>query len=1309
MKKVFFLIPVIAALNLMGQSTALVTGIITSSFTGTPVIGAKIQAGTVATYSVAGGIYYLNVPPGSYQLVCSKAGFDDVTLTVLNLQAGSSTTQDFLLPERTNLPDSAMAVIDTSYSPTGIAVTWNLPRGPYELLYDDGTQENFSVWSLQGNMNAVHFSALVFPVQITGGKVNTGNTLNYPPGSNPLVPFQISVYKDDGPGGAPGTKIAGPFDVIPATLGWVSFAFPTPVTANGSFYLVMIQGGNAPNASGIAIDETTSAGRSMSRFVTGNGPWLPAPGNFMIRADIIGTGGPLPPVLEVPVAPSQLLGYTVYRLKQGEEYNPAVWTIVGYPSIEKIIDFSWISLPCGPYRWGIRANYSNNRISPVSFSNVIGKCWTKSVTVDVSLSCPESPVEGSTVKLTNLVYPDTLYTTTLTGSSQAVFPKVWRGTYEIRTSRFGYDPSVQIQSISSDTGFSAYLLQQKAPPHALRVNDSTLLASWSPPRPEKTLFSESWESGTFSANNWTVEGGQNWSVSAAYGQPQPSAMFGYSPAVLNYSQTLTSKQIQGENSAVLKLSYDFCLDNFGNTTVNQMAVEIFDGQNWHTLKNYTNEGGSIAWTSQELDISSYTNSAFRIRFRAYGGDSYDINHWNFDNIRVTASEAVAIAGSCVIGYSLYLNNILCNVTTDTTSYLPPQFVTYGLPQVCCVEANYSSGSSAAVCQTFLSHFLPAPEGLTAQVLSQDVRLTWIRPELPGQPLVAPPGLTGYQIFRNGMLVDSVAGQDVVQYTDSSVFPGNYYYHVRAVYDLTFYNFSGQGFSVKDGPAEAYVDYGRGLPFTETWDPASFSHNEWTAGQNWTIDGSKGYPQPSSGFSGTPGLTGYLSSLESTIFNTLHLSCSKVWFEYDISLTDLTATGNEKLFTEIYYNQVWHILEIFYNNSSLPWDHRKIDISAVKGKAFRIRFRAEGTNSQDITGWNIDNIQLYSVCKAPSGLEGNISGEDVILTWDPPECDEGYGLEEGFEENFFPPQNWTITATNTVKTWFHSDNTLPTGVHSGNYAATVSWDYSHQDEYLIAHDILVTGKLTFWSHAFQGSAHLDHYYVEISDNHTLTWNKVFDLSALPPYPSPSGYNEWNSPYEISLDAYMGQVVDIAWHAVDGDGQGLWYSWSVDDCSVGSKKIAPDNQWSGYDVYRKNPGSPTFDKINPSPVAAETYTDENPGNGTFGYYIVQSSEECSAKMTSDTVFADVVTKIEDPSSYNIIKVYPNPVSDHVTIESSGSDIIMISLMNQNAVVLMEKEYRDCKKTSLNTLNFSCGIYFLKVTTTSSVKIEKIILLK
>ena len=105
------------------------------------------------------------------------------------------------------------------------------------------------------------------------------------------------------------------------------------------------------------------------------------------------------------------------------------------------------------------------------------------------------------------------------------------------------------------------------------------------------IFSEDWSSASFATNGWTAAQGSNWIISTISGNPAPSAMFGNSPQLTDYSETLTSPVIAPRYAPRLYLSYDIYLDNFGTTTVNQMAVEVWDGNAWIQLKNYSNSGG----------------------------------------------------------------------------------------------------------------------------------------------------------------------------------------------------------------------------------------------------------------------------------------------------------------------------------------------------------------------------------------------------------------------------------------------------------------------------------------------------------------------------------------------------------------------------------------------------------------------------------------------------------------------------------------------------------------------------------------------
>ena len=98
----------------------------------------------------------------------------------------------------------------------------------------------------------------------------------------------------------------------------------------------------------------------------------------------------------------------------------------------------------------------------------------------------------------------------------------------------------------------------------------------------------------------------------------------------------------GVHAPVMQLKYDIYLSNFSTATVETMAVELWNGTAWSVLKSYTNAGGNIPWTSETLDISSVThNPAFQIRFHAAGDNSYNINNWNIDNIKVLSTDGTS--------------------------------------------------------------------------------------------------------------------------------------------------------------------------------------------------------------------------------------------------------------------------------------------------------------------------------------------------------------------------------------------------------------------------------------------------------------------------------------------------------------------------------------------------------------------------------------------------------------------------------------------------------------------------------------------
>ncbi len=207
-----------------------------------------------------------------------------------------------------------------------------------------------------------------------------------------------------------------------------------------------------------------------------------------------------------------------------------------------------------------------------------------------------------------------------------------------------------------------------------------------------------------------------------------------------------------------------------------------------------------------------------------------------------------------------------------------------------------------------------------------------------------------------------------------------------------------------------------------------------------------------------------------------------------------------------------------------------------------------------------NIVLSEITLPPAAVQAiEASSNTVNLTWREPGT--GDNISQGFEETTFPPTDWTqiITDTNpagtsgVLPTWCQVGIILinpPVPPHSGLYQAAIWWDYVHQDEWLITPQFVcpANADLTFWSYVYLGSIYGDHYYVKVSTDNGNTWTVLWDASALT-----GGWNYYDTPIIIDLDAYVGQQIKLAWHADDPpSNDGIWHVWFVDDITVGNAK-------------------------------------------------------------------------------------------------------------------------------------------------------------
>ena len=233
-----------------------------------------------------------------------------------------------------------------------------------------------------------------------------------------------------------------------------------------------------------------------------------------------------------------------------------------------------------------------------------------------------------------------------------------------------------------------------------------------------------------------------------------------------------------------------------------------------------------------------------------------------------------------------------------------------------------------------------------------------------------------------------------------------------------------------------------------------------------------------------------------------------------------------------------------------------------------QYTANATGYQPATGQavvgttnlNMGDITVNEMANPPFGVVAaeNSTFTQVNLTWQAP-GQGGAGITEGFEGTAFPPTDWTQVITDTgaagttgvLPTWCSLGTVALTPAvppHGGTLQSGLWWSYNHQDEWLKTPQFVCppSASLTFWSYVYLGSTNGDHYYVKISTDNGSTWTTLWDASTLT-----GGWNYYATAINIDLNAYAGQQVKLAWHALDPpSNDGLWYCWLIDDITVGS---------------------------------------------------------------------------------------------------------------------------------------------------------------
>ncbi|HPI85666.1 MAG TPA: T9SS type A sorting domain-containing protein [Bacteroidales bacterium] len=598
--------------------------------------------------------------------------------------------------------------------------------------------------------------------------------------------------------------------------------------------------------------------------------------------------------------------------------------------------------------------------------------------------------------------------------------------------------------------------------------------------------------------------------------------------------------------------------------------------------------------------------------------------------------------------------------------------------------------------------------------------------IPGPQPSVPDNLLGFNLYKNGEFLDYIdyTAPDSCGYVDP-ISSSEYYegsvlkYEVNAVYDMTPYGFPGETEeSLPEGPAEIILFiYWFELDFLEDWSAGNFDDNAWyITDSNWTVSQDIGNKAPCAVFMPAAPITDYEATLES--YHFLELSAHELILEYDVSLSSVNPTGNEKLQVQVFdgTNRSWNTVKTFTNaEGSFDWRKDSLDIAgAFNTGRLRIRFNATGVNSSDISYWAVDNIALTRICPAPDSIETTLipSSEDSVqVTWaEPtPPIAEWRQWDDGVPAN-------GIGFGTSKDSWFNfAIRWTPELLIELKGASITAVGF-------IPYDVSACFKIALWS----GDDPVPFYTQAAGNLNALQWG-VFQLDT-------------PQKIDITKDLYVGYQISTYCDypiSVDNgpavDSLGNLFRFGNGDQWTTLLEINPEFNWnlnikafferdgiqyeSFYRVYRGIDGSEPE-------LITETIENEliDPvGSGTGMYcYKVQTLfyNGCESEFSPESCV--LITKIPfiEEVETGTVKIYPNPASEVLYIESPEK-IESVSIFDCRGITIEQSSNRTGEQTNGRTgeqardhvlkipLNgLAPGLYLVRVETGGGVVARKVV---
>ena len=765
---------------------ASVFGQVTDCNTNLPLAGVTVSADLTdfTTETDGDGMYELRVDADTYDLTYFKLGFGSEHEYSVVCAVGSPVEINKELCEAPYPVQWVYA--DPNEADTECLVTWSLPMGPYEIAYDDGTAEEFTIWASGGGAVAVKFTPVGYPATVIGGRLNVGDG-SFPAGGNFLgSSMAVGVIDDDGANGLPGTVLDSAIVTVD-NYGWVDFYGALNTTfADGNFYLVMWQLGMSSNSAPIGIDnEQPIVYRSYAKM-PGGAPWALSPyQDFMMRAYVSGptssvtmtsqetmkhlsripesarslyiasgepnyTSGTEKSGQILPVANAQVTGdrdLTNYVVALVSGFDPCgdpslgTLTPIANPTTTSYNHTGWGGLAPGFYAYAVKAVYTSGESEWV-YSNVVAHLLDNKVTINITLCDGESP-EGAEVSLMGSGYPYQSLFDVTGPDGTVVFDSVIDGRYTITVFKVGYNPITFTVTISGDVVYDLVLSEKEYMPRNLYVDAQTSIATWDEP----IIFAldvETFEGTTFPPVGWqATTDGAGWQRgddggSSYFPIPTGDGFYAYVNDDLDSGNDgsvdyLITPSIDLRESADFALTFDhFFTMQFGEEAYVEYSLD--GGTTWDILQSMS---AVSAWTTETVDLSAFSGpggySAIWFAFH-YNDMGQWAAGWAVDNVSITNGPAQ------VVGYYVYLDGAFVTYTDADTRTYAYRDLTYGQIYTAGVSAVYACGISDPAEYTWTSGYLYPPRNLGDEYIygTNEIPLMWNPPMTVSGPIITRP-------------------------------------------------------------------------------------------------------------------------------------------------------------------------------------------------------------------------------------------------------------------------------------------------------------------------------------------------------------------------------------------------------------------------------------------------------------------------------------------------------------------------------------------------------------------------------------------